>query len=130
MERLDFVRGNSDRNPLGFRWHMDPSPRPTSREILSDNRMATALYKRTVQPVLSDNADASTESSSYTFLKSVKLADFYRLPIPDETMGGGFPELAEFSPGRAFLRLALVIQCVHSGQPCRLRTRAPGTRRS
>src|SRR3989475_800106 len=52
MKRLDLVRGNSDRNPLGFRWHMDPSPRPTSRVILSDNRMATALYKRTVQTVL------------------------------------------------------------------------------
>src|SRR5713101_9843097 len=51
MERFDFVRGNSDRNPLGFRWHMDPSPRPTSRVILSDIRMATALYKRTVQTV-------------------------------------------------------------------------------
>src|SRR5207249_7623717 len=49
--RLDFVRGNSDRNPLGFRWHMDPCPRPTSRVILSDIRMATALYKRTVQTV-------------------------------------------------------------------------------
>src|SRR5437899_1898132 len=51
MKRLDFVRGNSDRNPLGFRWHMDPSPRPTSELILSDIRMATALYKRTVQTV-------------------------------------------------------------------------------
>src|SRR6059036_4357764 len=51
MQRLDFVRGNSDRNPLGFRWHMDPCPRPTSRVILSDIRMATALYKRTVQTV-------------------------------------------------------------------------------
>src|SRR5256712_2754396 len=52
MKRLDFVRGNSDRNPLGFRWHMDPCPRPTSRVILSDIRMATALFKRTVQTVL------------------------------------------------------------------------------
>src|SRR5207247_8774287 len=51
VNRLDFVRGNSDRNPLGFRWHMDPCPRPTSRVILSDIRMATALYKRTVQTV-------------------------------------------------------------------------------
>src|SRR5439155_22628208 len=49
VKRLDFVRRNSDRNPLGFRWHMDPCPRPTSRVILSDIRMATALYKRTVQ---------------------------------------------------------------------------------
>src|SRR3989442_1785387 len=52
MKRLDLVRGNSDRNPLGFRCHMDPSPRPTSRVILSNNRMATALYKRTVPTVL------------------------------------------------------------------------------
>src|SRR5439155_14294122 len=51
MQRLDFVRGNSDRNPLGFRWHMDPSPCPTCWVILSDIRMATALYKRTVQTV-------------------------------------------------------------------------------
>src|SRR5207244_9808944 len=51
MQRLDFVRGNSDRNPLGFRWHMDPSPCTTCWVILSDIRMATALYKRTVQTV-------------------------------------------------------------------------------
>src|SRR5439155_7840132 len=51
MQRLYLVRGNSNRHPLGFRWHMDASPRPTSWVILSDNRMATALFKRTVQTV-------------------------------------------------------------------------------